>query len=240
MVGMRTILLGTHQYQWALWPFATLFAKYVSSDKLLYIGDKVDDDYLPDNIEFMQVPAYAEGEWNWYQWFSDGFISILEQFRDELLLVFLPDHWINREIDHAGLDKLVQYMADDKRVFRAALRIDCPNTEHIENLTDDFISIPPFDIHAGFHGGITFCPSIWRPELALNLFESGWDLWKCEKLGTEKARLLYPAQFAIAAYPGVLSYTHGLVHTSRKVNFIGLNDEDRRMVMESLPEGMIC
>lgn len=237
---MKTIVLGTHEYQWELWPFAALFAKYVGPDRLLYIGDRLEDDNLPGNVDFMQVPAYREGVWDWYGWFSNGFVSILEYFQDELLLIFLLDHWINRPIDHAGLDRLVQFMADHDNIFRAALRIDCLNTDYAVALTDDIVSIPPYDAHLSLHGGVTFCPSIWRPELAARLFGNGWDLWQCEVLGTARAIELYPSQQAIAAYPAVLSYTHGLVHTTQHVNLIGLNDEDRQLIMDSLPERMKC
>lgn len=240
MVGMKTIVLGTHEYQWVLWPFAALFAKYAGPDRLLYVGDRLDDEALPDNVDFMQVPAYSQGVWDWCKWFSNGFVSILEYFKDELLLVFLMDHWLNRPIDHAGLDRLVQFMADNDNVFRAALRIDCLNTDYAIALTDEIVSVSPFDAHASFHGGVTFCPSIWRPELSIRLFGNGWSLWECETLGTRRAGEFYQTQQAIAAYPGVISYTHGMVHTSDRVNLIGLNDEDRRLIMNSLPERMVC
>lgn len=240
MVGMRTIVLGTHEYQWVLWPFAALFAKYASPDRLLYIGDRLDDEVLPDNVDFMQVPAYSQGVWDWRKWFSNGFVSILNHFEGELLLIFLLDHWLNRPIDHAGLDRIARYMADNDGVIRAGLHIDRLNTDYYKQLEDGIISIPPYDIHASLHGGVTFNPSIWRPELAARLFGHGWSLWDCELVGTQRAGTLYPAKYAIAAYPSVVSYTHGLVHTSRKVNLISLSDEDRRMVIESLPDGMIC
>lgn len=234
------IVVGTHEYQWALWPFAALFARYWGPERVWYIGDRLAGD-LPPNLDFMPVPAYSEGVWNWRYWFGNGLRSICEAFAGHTLALFLPDHWLNRAIDRSKVDILADYMAHRPCIVRADLTADRSwaggtLVETWQGL--DIIAIPPWDIHAGLNGGLTFCPSLWRPELVHELIEPFWDIWKCEGLGTERMKQRYPDVMAVGTQPGLLDRTHGLMHAQPGlVNMAGLNEDDRALVVSYLPEG---
>jgi len=54
---MYLCVVGTHEYQWALHPFAHLYRKHWTDEPVTWYGDRVDG-LLPDNVTFKRVPAF--------------------------------------------------------------------------------------------------------------------------------------------------------------------------------------
>lgn len=240
MNKVTPIIIGTHHYEWAIHPCASLFSKYWGNQRIWYIGDTQVGE-MPPNVDFMPVPAYSEGQWNWKYWFGEGLRSICEAFEGHTLAIFFPDHWLSKPVNHTTVNALADYMANYPEVYRASLFVDrsWDNAEFVEMWQDlEIVEVKPWDIHAGLNGGITFCPALWRPEILKDLIAPFWDLWKCERLGTERVKTLYPKVRAIGSRPQALTRVHGLNHGQPKVtNLIGLNDEDKELVLSYLPEG---
>jgi hypothetical protein len=242
---MIPILLGTHEYEWAIRIFAELFAKYYGDEEIIYFGDREND--LPFNIKFQQVPCFSDGVWDWENSFGEGLKSICYSHLDEILLIFLPDHWLNRKVNKSVIYSLAKYMDDKhKEVVRVNLTDDVSwhtgeveSVEHWQEL--EIVEVKPWSIHSSYNGGFTFCPSLWNPQLLGRSIESRWDLWNCEKLGTELVRALYPKMKVVGSNPAALERVHGLFHSSKRVSINGLSDEDKKIVLQYLPEGYaIC
>lgn len=238
---MIPILIGTHEYEWALQPFSDLYSKYFGGS-ILYIADRLEND-LPDNVNFKQVPAFREGDWTWEHCFGEGLKSICYYFSGKIILLFLLDHWLNCPVDKIIIAKLEQYMLKHTEIIRANLTDDLSwhsgETETIDTWQGlEIVEIKPWSIHAGYNGGISFCPSLWRPELLGRIVQSSWSLWDCEKLGSEVIKKEYPKIRAIGSSPAVLNRVHGLYHAQPKmVNLVGLSSEDQKIIIRSLPDG---
>lgn len=63
-----------------------------------------------------------------------------------------------------------------------------------------------------------------------------WNLWNCEKLGTEVVRAIYPKMKVVGSNPVALERVHGLFHGSKRVSLNGLSYEDKQVVLKYLPE----
>lgn len=235
---MEIVLIGTKDYNWLLPIFATLFEKYWG-EPILYIGD-TPPAKLPANVSFEQVPIYTEGVWPWDHWFGNGLHSICQKFKNEIIALFLLDHWLNKPVNLDGIKELATYMKQEKRIIRGNLTAiggwdSAKNIDHYNGL--DIRYIPPWDTHNSFSGGITFCPSLWNTNLLDNLIEPHWTLWECEKLGTERMKQNANI-YTVGVYPALLNRTHGMYHSNRKVlSIAGLSEDDRAIVYKHLPDG---
>ena len=240
---MQTIVVGTHEYQWALHPLAYLHGKYWSPDPITWYGDRVEGP-LPIGVEFRRVPAFCEGSWPWNHHFGRGLISILQELKSDVVCILLPDHWISDRVDGRGVWRLEKYMLKAGNVLRGNLTAGTCLDQHgvvvKRYKKHSIVSVSPNDHHCSYGGGLTFCPSLWNRELLLGLLEPGWNLWDCEKAGTEKfARTLWKDGYISAGvFPPPVHRCHGLAHaTPDAANLTGLRHEDRDVVARMLPEG---
>jgi len=236
---MHICVVGTHQYQWALWPFAGLFYKYWGPGTVTYCGDRLEGE-LPDNLEFVQVPAYLMGEWPWESWFGNGLRSYLETVDDPIVALFLPDHWICDMVHDDLVLALHDYMLEHEDVVRGNLTAGTPLDQYGELLDTwegiEIIGVSPTHPHASLNGGMTFCPSLWNREWLIKLLEPSWDLWQCETLGTRK--VAEEGLRAVGTRPPALRRVHGLSHRQPETVFLeGLRGEDWALVRRHLPEG---
>lgn len=237
---MIPIVLGTHEYEWALHPFAELFAKYFGDEKVIYFGDKIEKK-IPDNVVFQRVIAFPDGEWDWWTCFGEGLKSICYFHTGKIILLFLLDHWLNQPVDRKIIDSLTEYMVCHPNVFRANLTEDFSwHTSEVEQVEKwqglDIVEIKPWSIHASYNGGISFSPALWRPELLGRAIQSHWGFHDCENKGSEYIKQQYPKIKAISSHPLALYRTHGLFHAQpKKVSLAGLSEDDRQIVMKSLP-----
>jgi hypothetical protein len=236
---VEPIVIGTHEYEWALHVFAGLFAKYCCDVTVTYIGDRVEGT-LPSNIRFEQVPCYSEGIWPWKNWFGNGLTSIFERYVGSLVLLMLPDHWIYEPVDMTALYAMMEYMWQRYDIVRGSVTSGLPVFKHghvIDNVGDyDIYTVSPSNPDASIDGGITFCPSIWRPELAMELFDPNWTIQKCETLGT--ARMAADTCMrSVSICPGPVTRANVLCGTKpNTVNVSKIPAQDRPLVMEHRPQ----
>lgn len=241
---MIPILLGTHEYEWAINIFSELFAKYYGDESILYFGDRQEGE-LPSNINFQPVPCFSEGSWPWKTTFGEGLKSICYSHFGDIILIFLPDHWLNKPVDKKVIQQLESYMKSHPNVVRANLTDDLSwhtgEVEKVETWQDlEIVEVKPWSIHAGFNGGITFCPSLWNPQLLGRTVQSHWELAVCEYMGTEVIKRDYPNIRSVGSHPAALTRTHGLFHAQpKRANIDGLSEEDKNIVLKHLPEGFL-
>jgi hypothetical protein len=238
---VEVVVVGTHEYQWALWPFARFFAKRWGPDAIIYYGDRQEGP-LPGNVEFRRVPCYSEGEWPWSHWFGNGLKAVLDDLRGFVVALFLPDHWLNGPVDLEGVERLRRYMDRKGNVLRGNLAgSTCLDREGRHLASEDgleVVFVPPWDIHCGMMGGVTFSPALWNRALLRDLLEPHWNLWDCESLGTHKMKRLHPDVVSVGTRPALLSRAHGLYHGRPKVASLeGLDAEDREAALAALPAG---
>lgn len=231
------VVIGTQEYNWLIEPFAALFDKYWG-EHILYIGD-TPPKQLPANVTFMQVPVYTHGVWPWDHWFGNGLLSICRYFAGDIIALFLLDHWLNRPVDLEVVNGLSEYMRSHPLVVRGNLT-DQDGWEQAEIIDHcnglDILHISPYDSSHSFHGGITFCPSLWNVDRLLKVIQPAWTLWECELLGTRA--IANHQLISVGTRPAALGRTHGLFHKEpNRVSLAGLNDEDRQLIMSHLPEG---
>lgn len=235
---MEVILIGTQDYNWCLPIFAELFAKYWG-ESVKYIGD-TPPAKLPENVTFEQVPIYTQGIWPWDHWFGNGLRSICHKYRDEIITLFLLDHWLNQPVNLSGIKELATYMKRDKHIIRGNMTGGnaWQGAKQIDSYNGlDIRYIPAWDIHHSLEGGMTFTPSLWNTNLLDKFIEPAWTPWECEKLGTRRMKENHHI-YTVGAYPALLSHTHGLYHGDRRrVSVGGLVEEDREIVYRHLPQG---
>ena len=239
---IQTIVIGTHEYQWALWPFAALFAKYWGSQKVIYFADRQEGD-LPPNIEFRRVPCYSEGVWPWAHWFGNGFNSIMAYLEGWIVCVFLPDHWLCEPVYHRGIDLLGYYMHLHGDVVRGNVTAKTAFYNYGHHYTNwnglDVWEVEKRHPDAGLDGGLTFSTSLWNPRLARQIIEPHWNLWDCELLGTRKFYNEFPQWRVVGSFPPPIHRAQGLSHhVLRGVNLTELTrKEDRDLVRPMIPAG---
>lgn len=239
---MNIIVVGTHEYEWALQVFAHQFIRFWNNVPVTYWGDRAPQVKLPKNFTFKQVPAYAEGIWPWEHWFGNGLSSILLAIPDDLVVIFLPDHWLNAVVNKTVVRTLGEFMRENDNVLRGNLTQGTGIESYgrvVEKRWDiDILTISPADVHCGFIGGMTFAPAIWNRKLLLEILEPHWDLWQCESLGTQKMAREKPEWMSVGSRPGALSRAHGLFHGQPKTAFIGdLDDKAKEYIVSVLPAG---
>lgn len=236
---VKILLLGTHDYEWCIKPFSYLFKKYYGNDKIVYVADYLLND-LADNIEYLQVPAYSEGIWNWHEWFSNGLKSIFEYFDNELCLIFLLDHFISQKVNLNYLNQLSEYMLNHPNIVRGNLTTGtCLDgygkiIDRYEDL--DIITIPANHRHCSFGGGITFCPSIFNGNNMIKILGNHWSFHATEKVGTE---VMATTQLkSVGTKQAILYRTHALHHCKKSISLVGLNENDKSVIKEMIPDGM--
>jgi hypothetical protein len=241
---VEIVLVGTADYSWAVRVFARLFNEHFGKVPVTWYGDREADVGLPSNFRFKRVPAYAEGAWPWDHHFGNGLRSILGELADPTVLLFLPDHWLTRPVDKAGVRAMAGFMEESGRVLRGNLTAGTCLDQYGKVVRQvgrhDVVTVAPTDHHCSFGGGLSFCPSLWNRELLVSLLEPHWDLWACEKVGTEKfARTLWRDGVVSAGVrPAPLHRCHGLSHAAPgAVNLTGLSGRDLEAVRGMVPEG---
>jgi len=236
---IRPLLVGTHQYEWATNIFAYLFNKYWGTEPITYVSDRqVHPLYC--NLEFMQVPCYTEGEWPWAHWFGHGLRSIFEHFAKDLIVLFLPDHWITRPVDKDAVIAMAVYMDAHPHLVRGDLTAGQAVYSYGHQIATSggygVWAVSPNHKHASLNGGITFPPSLWNPVEALDIIEDTWSLHDCEKLGTQKMQR-QTALYSAAISPAPIHRAHVLHHAQQRVmNLTDVNPEDIPVIKECLPK----
>lgn len=236
---MEIVLLGTHQYQWAVPIFAHLFEKHWGNDTILWYGDRTEGP-VPDNVEFRRVPCYTEGVWPWTPWFSNGLRSIFADLDGFTVALFLPDHWISKPVDLKAVEALRGYMDEKGTVVRGNLTagtcLDGYGGHVATRGGYEIVSVRPDHPHCGLQGGMTFCPSLWNRALLRDLLEPHWNLWQTESEGTKRMIKFSLGLFAAGVKPGPVTRCHGLLHGQpRTVSLEGLNPEDAAAVRSMIP-----
>lgn len=234
---IQTIVVATHEYQWLLWPFASLFAKYWGQETITWVGDRPEGD-LPENVRFMRVPCYADGIWKWDRSFGNGFNSIMEYYGSWVVCVFLPDQWLSASVDRRGIELLAHYMYEHNDVIRGHLVGDTPFYIY-GGRREDWLGREIWegkDPHVGVDAAITFPPSLWNAKAVKGLFEPGWTLWQCESLGTDRVRQNFPELRVAGIYPPPLYRAHVLNHYDHNVDLRPLCEEDRELVKQFVNE----
>ena len=237
---MQIIVVGTAEYEWAVRIFAHLFRKHWGGDEVTWWGDRCSAD---PPLPFRRVPAYGEGVWPWTPWFSNGLRSILAELTAFTVALFLPDHWLSKRVDHAGVNALRRFMEADGRVVRGNLTagtcLDGYGRHVATSYGREIVTVAPSDVHCGLHGGITFCPSLWTRGLLRDaMAEPHWNLWQAEREGTNWMVRRMPELYCVGVKPGPLERCHGIYHgRGRVADFTGLSDEDFHSVRGFVPEG---
>lgn len=234
---VRYVVVGTHEYQWALRPFAHLFARYWGGDPLLYVGDRLNGP-LPDNVEFMQVPAYREGIWNWGDCFSNGLRSAFEVLGEPIIALFLPDHWIVADVDRAAVGAMVEFM-QGRKVLRGNLAANTSLDHYHRVLTNvdgvDIVVCPDVH-HCGLEAGTAMSPALWNREMLIRLLEPHWSLWDTEVLGSQKMQRHFKDWISMGTFPAAFGRINGL-RRGREVYLDGLAQDDKAIVREMIPNG---
>ena len=235
---MDIIVVGTHEYEWAVRIFAILFAKYWG-EPVTYWGDREPASDL--GLPFRQVPAYTEGIWTWGLWYSDGLRSILETF-EGLVAMFLPDQWLAAPVDKGAVAVLASYMQEHGDVVRGNLTAGSCLDQYggivAERGGYEIVQVHPGNPHCSIMGGTAGLAALWNAANFASLLESGWNLWDVEKRGTDKMARLWPRWRSVGIRPAPVRRVHALGQQRRNVvNLEGMPEEDREIARGMLPAG---
>lgn len=236
------ILVGTHEYEWAVNIFARLYEKYwPDGPRVHYIGDRVEG-FLAPNVHFMQVPCYSEGVWDWEHWFGAGLQAICDWLGDRLFLLFLPDHWLYQPVSAIYIEMLALYMKDHSEIVRGGVTAKAPiydyGTVEYQEHSIDILTASSCDQHVSLEGGLTFYPSLWNPRLLRELIEPGWTLQRCESLGTARMCEERKELRSVSISPAPIYRAHTLRHAQSKRVFLqDVSPPDRLLVRHYIPNG---
>lgn len=233
---MDIVVVGTSEYFWALRIFARQFNSCFGNDAIVHYGD-IECDGLPKNFTSRRVPCYSQGSWPWEHWYGNGLISILERLTEDLVMLFLPDHWF-ASVDKGGIRELARYMSQNPDVMRGNLIAGTCLDGYGESVGNGIVQVHPNNPHCGLFGGCAGSPALWNRKNLLEILEPGWSLWGVEKLGTEKMAKMWPKWRSVGIKPGPIIRAHGLSHSNPGVaSFQGMSQEDAEACAKMLPGG---
>jgi hypothetical protein len=234
---MEIIVVGTHEYEWAVRIFGVLFERHWG-ETVTYWGDR--EPSMDVGLPFRQVPAYKQGIWTWGLWYSDGLKSILREVGG-IVAVFLPDHWPCAPVDKAAVLALAACMDDD--VVRGNLAVGTCLDLHGDVIEKrdgyEIVQMHPGNPHCSIMGGTAGGPALWNAGNFADVLESGWSLWGVEKKGTDKMAREWPRWRSIGIRPAPLHLANGLGRHRQNVSLGGLSEEDRKTVRRLLPNGCV-
>lgn len=237
---MDIIVVGTHEYEWAVKIFGVLFRKYFGPDPVTYWGDR--EPTLDVGLPFRQVPAYREGIWDWGLWYSDGLRSILEALVDPLVMMFLPDQWLVAPVDKDAVRELASYMGEHGDVVRGNLTAGTCLDKYggvIEARGGyEIVQVHPGNPHCSIMGGTAGIAALWNAANLASVLEGSWNLWDVEKKGTDKMAREWPRWRSVGIRPAPVHRAHALSqHRRGVVSLDGMSEEDRDIVRGMLPDG---
>lgn len=239
---MEIIVVGTHEYEWALKIFARQFNKHWGKSPVTYWGDRPSTVELPPNFSYARVPAYVEGSWPWDHWYGNGLRSILEVIPDEQVILFLPDHWLYAHVNKHAVRNLAAYMRENLDVVRGNLTANICLSVYgkVVQVREGWriVQVHPNDSNCGLFGGTAGAPALWNRAALLEVLEPGWSFHGTENLGTEKMVREWPRWRSVGVEAGPVRRAHGLSHHEPNIaSFEGMDQEDMATCAAMLPEG---
>ena len=176
---MRVIVMTSDNYLWALRPFCYLFNIYWSSlQPVLVVGYAKPDFPLPSNFEFMSVGPQTGPE----QW-SGTLIAALNHISDSHFVLMLEDYWLQRTVDHVGIQGLTNYCQMHSEVIRLDLTDDRLHARGDARDARDYEPWGHYDLIIttnDFQYQFSIQAGIWNKQHMLNLLQPGKSPWEVE------------------------------------------------------------
>lgn len=175
---IRVFVYTSDPYVWILKPFAYLFNTYWSELQEVIVGGFTPPQFsLPNNFTFHQIDKKPYPKQKW----SNGLISFLKAYQDDIFILLLEDYLMCRTVDHTGIGTLANYMSmpDNRDVVRFDLTADRLYGKGMR------------DIEAYGHYDIIACDkdamyemslqaAIWNRRNLLNLLRPDMNPWEVE------------------------------------------------------------
>lgn len=234
------VIVTTHDaFMWALKPFTYLFHTYWSAQQPIEVLCETKPSFpMPDNYSFYEVKVHPSGKWPKEKW-TNGFIQYLKQAKEDFILIFLEDYWLNRTADVSGVASLVQYMEIHRNVLRMDLTTDRLYAKGPQYPAHD----PDYD-HWGHYDIInrkgeqyemSLQVGIWNRKLLLEVLQDDWSPWQVELEGTNivnnKSEML-----VLGTRQNLVRYTNGLKNEATNVNLKDIPDEHLERIRNWIPK----
>ena len=234
----KMVCMATHDYQWLLPPFAYLLHEYWGRDiQILYYADQLEGD-VPKGVEYRQVPIMKEMDlWDWTKDFGAGFMSVLRELDDPVVMVCMVDMWLAQPANLDMIDGMARYMEGHQNVIRAALGHALgaePWARCVE--TWEGMEVMTCNAKDNFHGGIMTNCGLFNREPTLAVYENT-SLFQSEVMGW-KVMQRHPELMSVwvREAAGMYEYAHVQVSTAHGIVFLrDVAAEDKQRVKSLLP-----
>lgn len=183
---MRVFVLTCDSYSKAVLPFSFLFNNYFSSNQeVIVAGYEQFPANLPDNFIPHSIGKQIDYPLN--KW-SDGLIKLLDDFKDEVFLLFLEDYWIIEPVHLREVFMLYDYMIQFKYVVKMDMFTD---RRYAGGVTPygmcGHIPLLKSDPNSQYH--MSFMCGLWNRENLLKILIPNEDPWQVELSGTSRLSL---------------------------------------------------
>ena len=180
---MRIFLSTSDKHLWALRPCLHLMEKYWPAHPPLCIAGYSRPDFsLPAPHDWYSIGAFAD--YPVERW-SDGIIQALNDIPDELILWWMEDFWLLRNVDTEAIELVAQYMTQHRDVARVDLssdRLYAGNVREVGAL--GWLDLITNDLPVPYL--LSFQAGIWRRSELLRYLVPGETPWQTEINGTAR------------------------------------------------------
>ena len=182
---MRIFILSSDKTAHALPGTLYLLDKFWTTHPPVIIGG-----YTKPDIDLHGAWFHSIGKFEDYpveKW-SDGVIEFLQAYQDELIVLWMDDYWLIRDVDTRAVELLEKHVLSDSRISRCDLTVDRLHAggasvfgtrEHLDLITND----PPAQYALSFQAGI------WRRKKLIQYLAPGESAWQSELNGTTRMNM---------------------------------------------------
>ena len=234
----KMVCMATHDYQWQLSPFTYLLHKYWGRDiEILYYADRLEGG-VPEGVEYRQAPIMKEMDrWDWTKDFGVGFMSVLRELDDPVVMVCMLDFWLVQPANLDMIDGMARYMEGHQNVIRTALGL-APGAEPWSRCVETWegMDVMTCDPKNNFHAGIMMNCGLFNREPTLAIYENTSSL-QSEVMGW-KVMQRHPELMSVWVREPANMYevAHVQIASARGTVFLrDVSAEDKQMVKSLLP-----
>lgn len=180
---MRVFVLTCDSYSKAVLPFSYLFNNYFSSNQeVIVAGYEKFPSGLPENFILHSIGKQADYPLS--KW-SDGLIKLLDDFKDEVFLLFFEDMWITEPVHLKETFMLYDYMMQ----FKYVIKMDTFTERRYSGGVKPYgmcghIPLVKSDPNSQYH--VSFMVGMWNRENLLKVLIPNEDPWQTELDGTSR------------------------------------------------------
>ena len=210
---MNVILPTTQRFYYCeLGPFFSLWERFWPGQPVTVLGDG-DPKLKFESLRYFDMPGRfrINNMWIMHNWSTGLRWYLQNKMDDDVFFMIQTDHWLTGAVDVAAVEKAKAFMEANDDVVRVSL-CSWPQTHEIGPLDEwdglEFWGCLPEAKRKACFALLSNQPALWKRELALDVWEDGWDGWACEIHGVNRMLAQFPSYRSLVARPPAMKWVH--------------------------------